>query len=349
MKRFVALLLLCCLLLPAAALGEDKLPKVKFEGANYVGNLGDSYSMSLTVSNAGKFSGAKTLELRDQDGMVLATREYKVGQKVSFKLTYEESMLGGHELSVWCDGEKISLNSSYIAIADKHRKAFSIPNELVDTPENYMCVTLDCCYTDPHTDEILAVLDKYNVKATFFMAGEYLINFPESAKKIRDAGHEIGTHSLSHPHLLTYALDMRFKQVRRNVELVREVLGVNPRVFRPPFGEFDFTITAPVRAEGMELVLWTVDSKDWKWEFAQDPQNVIKRVEKDAGPGSVILFHLDGWNTTQVLDVVIPYYQDTLGLKLVTVSELIESTGLELPALPYNAVEESHAAESTAS
>ncbi len=335
MKRLISALLMLCLLLPASSLSEERLPRLKFPAANYIGVLDEDFAVAMEVSTTGSFSGSKTLELRDQDGRVWDAKAYKPGQKLSFRTHLDESFLGGHDLSVWCGDTEISVNSAYIAVADKHRKAVAIPGTNVDTPENWMSVTLDCCYTDPHTDDILAVLDKYNVKATFFMAGEFVLTFPETAKKIRDAGHEIAAHSLSHPHLLTYHLDMRFKQVRRNVEIIREYLGVNPRLFRPPFGEFDFTISAPVRAEGMELVLWSIDSHDWDWEFAHNPENVIKCVTKNVGPGTVILFHLDGWNTPQVLDRMIPYYQDTLGLKLVTVSELVASAGIEIPPSPY--------------
>jgi len=343
MKRIVALLLILCLLLPAAALAEDRLPKMKFPAANYVGYLDTDFAVVMEVSNAGNFSGTKTLELRDQTGRVWASRDYKVGQKINFKTPLDESFLGGHDLAVWCGDTQVSLNTAYVAVADKHRKAVAIPGTNVDTPNPWMSITLDCCYTEPHTDEILAVLDKYNVKATFFMAGEFVLTFPETAKKIRDAGHEIGAHSLSHPHLLTYHLDMRFKQVRRNVEIIRQELGVNPRLFRPPFGEFDITISAPARAEGMEMVLWSIDSHDWDWNFARNPENVIKRVTKNVGPGTIILFHLDGWNTTEVLDRMIPYYQNELGLTLVPVSELITSAGIEIPPLPDNALPEENA------
>ena len=117
-------------------------------------------------------------------------------------------------------------------MTDKHQKAV----QKVETDQPMMSITFDCAYVDTPTDEILSILDEYGIKCTFFMTGEFLINFPESARKIRDAGHEIGCHSLSHPHLLSYALNMRFKQVRRNVELVRSTLGVTPRLFRPPHG-----------------------------------------------------------------------------------------------------------------
>ena len=128
---------------------------------------------------------------------------------------------------------------------------------------------------------------------------------------------------------------MRVKQVRRNVEIARETLGVNPRLFRPPFGEFDVSISAAARAEGMEMCLWTIDSKDWDWDV-KAPQ-VLKRVTKDVKPGTIVLFHLDGYFTPEVIREAIPYYQDTLGLSLVPVTELMAHAGVALPACPYEA------------
>ena len=216
-----------------------------------------------------------------------------------------------------------------MAVTDKARKAVVT----VDTDQPYMSLSFDCAYIETPTDELLAILDELNIKATFFMTGEFVLNFPESAKKIRDAGHEIGCHSLSHPHLLTYGLDMRFKQVRRNVEIIRETLGVNPRLFRPPFGEFDVTISAPARAEGMEICMWSIDSHDW--DYAYDENGVFKRITKNVGPGTIILFHLDGYHTLKVLPRAVEYYREELGLEFVPITQLMEKGGLELPDCPY--------------
>ena len=331
MKRFVALLLLLCLLLPAAALGEEKLPRLSFYEANIVGYTQDPLPIRLDIRSSGSLNSAKTLELRNQDGRVLATREFKPGTtgSITIKVETDDTYAGGHDLSVWCDGMQVSIDSAYCAITDKHRKAVV----KVDTQQPFMSISFDCCYVDTPTDEILQILDEFGLKTTFFMAGEFLKEFPESAKKIRDAGHEIGCHSLSHPHLLSYHLDMRFKQVRRNVEMVRETLGIVPRLFRPPFGEFDVTISAPARAEGMEMCLWTIDSHDWDWNFRKE--QVVRQVTKDVGPGTIILFHLDGFFTPDVLREVIPYYENTLGLTLVPITELMAIGGLDLPASPY--------------
>lgn len=330
MKRMVLVLLALCLVLPLGARGEETLPKFQFSAINQVGYMGYDLAVQVDVKASGSLSAPRTMELRDQTGRVWATREFKPGAKqLTFKAALDESHLGGYDLSVWCGDIQVSTESAYVAVTDKHRKAI----QTVKTQEPYMSISLDCAYVDTPTDEILQILDEFGIKATFFMTGEFVLTFPESAKKIRDAGHEIGCHSLSHPHLLDYGLNMRFKQVRRNVEIIRQDLGVVPRLFRPPFGEFDVTISAPARAEGMEICLWSIDSHDWDWNWKQD--KVIRQVTKDVGPGTIILFHLDGYFTPDVLREVIPYYQDTLGLTLVPITELAAKGGIELPPSPY--------------
>ena len=330
MKRLLALLLIVCLMLPLSAMAAEKMPRLEFPGANYVGYTGYDFTMQMTVRSAGRLESTKTLELRDQNGRVWAEKAFKPGTtKLTFKVPLDESFEGGYDLSVWCGDTQVSVDTAYVAVTDKHRKAV----QTVETTQPYMSLSFDCAYIETPTDELLALLDELNIKATFFMTGEFVINFPESAKKIRDAGHEIGCHSLSHPHLLDYHLDMRFKQVRRNVEIIRETLGVNPRLFRPPFGEFDVTISAPARAEGMEMCLWSIDSKDWDWNYT--PAKVLKQVTKNVGPGTIILFHLDGYHTREILPDAVKYYREELGLEFVPITELMAMGGIELPKSPY--------------
>ena len=330
MKKFLSMLLLVCLLLPLCASAEETLPRLDFPGANYVGYMGYDFAMQMQVRSSGRLTESKTLELRDQNGRVWATKTFQPGTtNLTFKVALDETHLGGYDLTVWCGDTQVSVDSAYLAVTDKHQKAV----QTVSTTQPYMSLSFDCAYVDTPTDELLALLDEMNIKATFFMTGEFVLNFPESAKKIRDAGHEIGCHSLSHPHLLDYHLDMRFKQVRRNVEIIRETLGVNPRLFRPPFGEFDVTISAPARAEGMEICLWSIDSKDWDWNYT--PEKVLKQITKNVGPGTIILFHLDGYHTRQVLPQAVKYYREELGLEFVPITQLMAMGGLELPASPY--------------
>lgn len=336
MKKLLFLLLVVCLALPALGLAED-YPKIKFYQKNYIASTDDTARVKVTVSKAGSMKAPITLELRNARGDVLATKDYKAGTKeLTFSFQPDESQEGGHDLSVWYGDVKLNADEGYLAITDKHRKVIT----KIETDQPLMCVTIDCAYVGGPTDQFLEILDKYNVKCTFFMTGQFVENFPDQAIKIRDAGHEIGNHSYSHPHMLQQDnLDKWASQVRNTAQIIRDTLGVNPRLFRPPFGEFNWKISSFARAEGMEVCMWTVDSHDWDPKFARAPENVIKRITETKGPsmidkGVIILFHLDGYNTASILDKMIPQYQE-MGYTLVPVSTLLEAGGRALPALPY--------------
>lgn len=330
MKRFAALALICCFLCPLCAFAQERAPEFTFQEKNYVGYLGKRLYIEVAVKYASYLEKPYPVELRDQTGRVWASRSCPVKAKVlSFQTMLDESHLGGFDLSVWSGDVCLSTNTAYVAICDRSVKAITT----LDTDQPYMSVSIDCAFVGSPTDKILAVLDEYNVKATFFMTGGFVEEFPEQAKKIRDAGHEIACHSVSHPHLLERNLNSRFHQVRHASEIIREQLNVVPRLFRPPYGEFDSTVTAAARSEGMEICMWTIDSHDWDESYTQD--QIIRRVKRNVGPGTIILFHLDGFKTPSTLQEVIPYYQDTLGLTLVPISELCAISGRELPANPY--------------
>ena len=326
------------MVLPFAALGENTVPTVKFDAKNYVAAWGYDARVKVTASKTGS---AQTLELRNERGEVLATRNYKAGTKeFTFVFQPTEDQEGGHNLSVWCNDVQISANEAYLAITDMHRKVIT----KVETDQPLMCITIDCAFVGGPTDKFLEILDKYGIKCTFFMTGQFVEKFTEQAKKIRDAGHEIGNHSYSHPHMVQKDnVDSWAYQVRHTAEVIRENLGVNPRLFRPPFGEFNWKISSFARADGMEVCLWTADSHDWDEKFAKTPEKVIKRVTETKGPsmidnGVIILFHLDGFNTPSILDQMIPRYQE-MGYKLVTVSELLAAGGRALPPCPYEEAE----------
>ena len=247
MKRLSLLLLVLCLLLPAFALAENPCPTIKFYSNNYVAAVGDTTYVKITVSKAGSQTG--TLELRNQRGEVLASKNYKTGTKeYNFSFTPAENQEGGHELSVWFGDVQVNSNEGYLAITDRHRKVI----QKIATDQPLMCITIDCAFVGGPTDKFLEILDKYGVKCTFFMTGQFVEKFPEEAKKIAAAGHEIGNHSYSHPHMPEKNnLDSWAYQVRHTAEIIRENLGVNPRFFRPPFGEFNWKITSFARSEGI--------------------------------------------------------------------------------------------------
>ena len=164
MKRLFLLLLVLCLTLPCFALSENQYPTIKFYANNYVAAVGDTTYVKVNVSKAGSQAG--TLELRNQRGEVLSTRNYKSGTKeYTFSLTPVESQEGGHYLSVWLGDVQVSADEGYLAITDRHRKVI----QKIETDQPLMCITIDCAFVGGPTDKFLEVLDKYGIKCTFFI------------------------------------------------------------------------------------------------------------------------------------------------------------------------------------
>ena len=309
------------------------LPRVEFYLDENIGFVGHEMSVSVTCRNPASILDNTGFQLRDQTGYLYQEKKWADPEGwLTFRFDVIDEMEGGKFFSVWWNGIRLTeIGTGYGAITNARRPII----RTVETDEPYMAITIDCCYYDNATDKILDVLDEFGVKCTFFMAGYFIREYPESAKKILARGHEIGNHSSTHPHMLelesTY---LQKRQLQKPMEEIEAVLGVRTRLYRPPYGEHDQTITAMARGEGMEVVMWTTDSHDWDDAFRHDPEGVIARDKKDAGPGCIILHHLDGFNTTQILREVIPYFQNELGLTLVPVTELMAKGGRYVPDIP---------------
>ena len=114
-----------------------------------------------------------------------------------------------------------------------------IPIYNVDTPENKVAVTFNCAVGNSDIDEILAVLERYNTKATFFLLGAWADNYPEEVQKIYDAGHEIGNHGYSHKDLPTMNYENILLDIQKCNETIRNITGHSPTLLRPPSGAYD--------------------------------------------------------------------------------------------------------------
>lgn len=329
------LLLLLPLLLCGASCAEETLPRVRFYITHYIGYVGREVNVQVDCLNAASCTGkGEMFELRNAQGQVLATAQWRdLRKRLTFRVKVEEAMLGGHELSVWLNGQEVTAETGYAAFSDLSVKRIT----QLEPSEPAISLTIVCGGgTSRQVDEILAVLEKYDVKCTFFLSGGYLEAHTEDARRIVAAGHEIGSHGYQHIHM---AESNNYRTMRRVITAMNkaceEKLGVRPRLFRPPYSETDQRVTALCRAEGMEEVIWSIDSRDWSDQYKRKPDAIIRRVTgKTAVSGSIIQFHLNGYHTAEVLDAVIPYYQNECGYRVVTVGELMALSGRELPPMP---------------
>ena len=309
-------------------------PRCSFYITHYIGHVGRETSVTLLCHTPGRVAADQnTFELRNQRGEVLAQKRWSnPASRLTITFTVPDSALGGNELSLWWNGVDVTAEHAWAAYSDlSDRRVTQLAPR---TPA--VALTIVCGGgSAQQVEEILAVLAQHGVKCTFFLGGGWLEGHVEEAQRILAAGHEIGSHGYQHVHMpqMDSYRGMRgvITAMNRRCE---ELLGVRPRLFRAPYSDTDQKVTALVRAEGMEEIQWSVDSMDWSDKYRRAPQRIVQRVTGESvTPGAVIQFHLNGYNTAQVLQEAIPCYLGR-GWQVVTVGELLALSGREVPPLP---------------
>ncbi|KAG0166567.1 chitin deacetylase [Apophysomyces sp. BC1034] len=127
-----------------------------------------------------------------------------------------------------------------------------------------------------YTAQLLDILDKYNIKATFCVMGDHVKKFPGVLKRAFESGHQIASHTYSHPHLMSLSNEEIIYEVKATEEAIKDAIGIKPKYLRPPFGEADDRVKALLRAMGYKVLLWNVDPTDYDVYMMQD---VSKRIQ----------------------------------------------------------------------
>ncbi|MBQ3119453.1 MAG: polysaccharide deacetylase family protein, partial [Peptococcaceae bacterium] len=122
-------------------------------------------------------------------------------------------------------------------IEDVSAEAKEIPIYFVETDEKKLAISFDAAWGCEHTQQILDVLAAHDIKATFFLTNIWLEDYPDMAKTIADADHEIGMHSVSHPHMPELSAAQIQEELQGNYDLIVETTQFKPDLFRFPFGD----------------------------------------------------------------------------------------------------------------
>jgi peptidoglycan/xylan/chitin deacetylase (PgdA/CDA1 family) len=168
----------------------------------------------------------------------------------------------------------------------------------VALPAKYVVLTFDDGPDPAYTPQILSILAKYNAKATFFEVGRNVAKHPELSKRIHAAGHSVENHTWDHADLRKLGAAAFRQEVASTDEVIRAATGGTPACLRPPYGGVNPTVTQRAKALGKDLVVWTIDSRDWTRPGAPA---IVQRVLKNVHNGSVILMHDGGGNRTQTM------------------------------------------------
>ena len=173
-----------------------------------------------------------------------------------------------------------------------------------------------------YTNQILDLLARYGVKATFFEVGENVRYYPDTARRVAREGHEIGNHTDTHPHLRGINGALLFEEVEKCENAIKSVTGVTPTLFRPPEGVIEDSVKVMAQEKNYSLILWDVDTRDWAGRSSAD---IVKNVTENVSSGDIILMHdyiSKKCHTVEALNVLIPALLNR-GYTFVTVSELI--------------------------
>jgi peptidoglycan-N-acetylglucosamine deacetylase len=165
-------------------------------------------------------------------------------------------------------------------------------------PTKYVVLTFDDGPDVVYTPQILDILKQYDAKATFFEVGKNVTKHPELSKRIHDAGHSVENHTWSHADLRKLGAAAFRQEVASTDQAIRAATGSTPACLRPPYGGMNPVVTQRAKALGKDLVVWTVDSRDWTKPGAPA---IVQRVLKSVHNGSVILMHDGGGNRTQTV------------------------------------------------
>ena len=220
------------------------------------------------------------------------------------------------------------------AIVGASASARQLPIYCVQRDQKMISISFDAAWGNEDTQQLIDILEQYQVKATFFVVGEWVDKYPESVKALSDAGHEVMNHSNTHPHMNQMSREEVISDVEACNDKIESVTGVRPTLIRPPYGEYNDTVISAIRSIGMEPIQWDVDSLDWKDLSAAE---ITARVTGKVQPGSIVLFHNAALHTPEALPTIL---EELLreGYTFVPISQLlltgeytIDHTGRQCP------------------
>lgn len=214
-----------------------------------------------------------------------------------------------------------SKGTTYITVKSKYSNK-SAKCKVVVQKTKYVAFTFD---DGPgiYTDKLLTSLSKNHCQATFFVLGNRVDTYSKQLKRAYSLGMEIGSHSYSHPNLNTLSKKEISKEISKTKKAVKKVIGVKPTLFRPPYGNYNKTVSKKV---GVPMIYWTVDTLDWKTKNATEVCETILNNTKD---GDIVLLHDIHKSSVNGFKKALPKLREK-GFELVTVSELYKIKGKKL-------------------
>ena len=218
---------------------------------------------------------------------------------------------------LFCVANTISLNENSVQTSAKVQKLLPIYN--VQTEEKKVAFTMNCAWNADDIDSILKTLDDNNTKITFFMVGDWIEKFPEAAQKIYESGHEIASHSDTHPHVNNLSYEKNIEEIEKSNDKIEKITGKRTKIYRAPYGEYNDTVIKAATDKGYYAIQWNLDILDYNGLTGDE---MWSRIEDKLNSGDIILSHNGTKNTANSLDMLIKNIKQK-GFEVVTISDLI--------------------------
>lgn len=219
-------------------------------------------------------------------------------------------------------GCTLLLFSMLLRLFSVHSLAETTVYRSVATDSRQIALTFDDGPHPRQTPRILEILERYRVCATFFMIGQNVEYYPDTARAVLAAGHEVGNHTFSHLHLKNLTQRTLDAEVGKCEDALEELCEYRPHLFRPPEGALTPFVEHCSEKSDYSLILWSIDTRDWEGGTAEEiAQRVLSRVR----PGDIILMHdyIGRQSATpEALEILLPALLSQ-GYEPVTVSRLL--------------------------
>ena len=191
--------------------------------------------------------------------------------------------------------------------------------------ENIIYLTFDCGYENGNTEPILDALKKHDVKATFFVVGNFLETSPEIVKRMIAEGHTVGNHTYHHLDMSSISSMDAFKKETQDVENLFEQITGTPitKFYRPPQGKYNIENLKMAQELGYHTFFWSLAYVDWYQDNQPDPQEAIEKLTRRIHPGAIVLLHSTSSTNAQILDELLNKWED-MGYSFHSLNELIE-------------------------
>ncbi len=198
-----------------------------------------------------------------------------------------------------------------------------------------IALTFDDGPSAGYTTQVLSVLRKYGVRATFFMLGQWVQRYPDLARAVLADGHAIGDHSWSHPDLTTLSTSAIQQQLGNTAHVIKQTVGTAPALFRPPYGAYNSRVLSVAGSLQLSTILWDIDPRDWS---RPGTSVIVNRVLSHLHNGAIILMHDGGGDRSQTLQALPTIIQQARarGYRFVTVPLLLAQLRNGIPGHPLS-------------